>query len=164
MITTATTQQQPAFSCFSKKQKQKIKKIKKRIKSDYSYYIHIFTFPLDIMWILQCWLSLSATGDKKTDGAGGRMNVGRADEARWRTWMEKESALEGNLQETKWEFFISVSTSGRSSCLKFCGFWRTFSLLPSFGFSIWTGMDECAWRSLNVFRLAVWIEKPERSG
>lgn len=46
---------------------------------------------------------------------------------------------------------------------QFGRFRRTPSLLSSFGFSVWTGMEGCVWRSLNVFTLMVWREKPSLS-
>lgn len=59
--------------------------------------------------------------------------------------MEKERALEGNLQEKKWEFFISVSTSGRSSCLGFVGFGELSVCCQALGFQyeqVWTSVFE----------------------
>lgn len=52
-------------SCFSEKIFEK-----KRIKSDYSCYFLISTFPLDIMWTLQCWLYGDGKQAEADDGDG----------------------------------------------------------------------------------------------
>lgn len=63
-------QQLPSSGHRSHAFQEKKKETKKRIKSDYSYYFLISTFPLDIMWILQCWLLSRSAGDEKQTAAG----------------------------------------------------------------------------------------------
>ena len=144
MITTATTQQQPAFSCFSEKKK------KKRIKSDYFYYFHISTFPLDIMWISQCWLLLSSvtrnwqrpvlvkdgTFEGRTrccEGSERKRNVCWKETCRRRSfhiWKELKPQFHGF-----WGILLSV-------CCQALVFWCE---------QVWTGVFEGWW--MFVFRL-----------
>lgn len=111
------------------------------------------------MWILQCWLLPSITQWHDADCAGGRPNVGRLDKEIWTSRTEKGTCIwkKPAREEMENVFFR------KRFMPQFSRFWRTLSLLSSFGFSVWTGMDGCVWRSLNVFGLMVWREKPSLS-
>lgn len=80
------------------------------------------------MWILQYWLLLSSTGEKKLIEAGADegTDVGRMDKMMWRNdwkrnvyWKENRRRRNGKLM-----FLNLVFTAGRSSCLSFGGFWE----------------------------------------
>lgn len=107
-------------------------------------YFLISTFPLDIMWILQCWLLASSTSWQETDRGRCCWRNGhvarRRSEVKWRKWMEKKRVLEGNLWEKRWKtdvftFFIFIYHRRLSP--KCYGLWRILAWCWAFGISNW---------------------------
>lgn len=110
-----------------RKRKKKVKKIINKKKD--SYYIHIFTFPLVIMWNLQTLVELYRW--QETDGAGGGIE-------RWKKGRQSEvKDADGNgtcvgRKPAGEEMFSFISTSGKEFMPQFisCCF---FSAVSGYG-------------------------------
>lgn len=119
------------------------------------------------MWILQCWLLLSSTGDKKRTeaGAGEGMDVWRAEKSEASEWKRswkvrwKETCRRRNGKLMGFFFFHFSFHIWKKSMPQFCGFWRILlsvccQALVFWCGQVWTGVFEGDW--MFVFRLVGW--------
>lgn len=128
--------------------------LKKKRKRDYSYYFVISTFPLDIMWILQFWLLLSATSDKKQSEA----DAGETMDMWWGKWSkQRKEKWDVCWRETWWrnKIFFYFSLHQILWVVESIRLWY-FDVM---------GWNRCVWRSPNV-HLMGWKRKesePEKN-
>lgn len=160
MITTATTQQQPAFSCFSKKKWKKNKKWLLLLLSH--IYIptgnHVNFTVLTLVELYQ-W---QETDRGRSWWRDGRMERRKSEGSEWkRSWKVcwKETCRRRN-GKCFFPFQLSHLEEVHASIL-----WVledfTFSLLSRFGILMWTGMDWCVFEGhwMFVFRLVGWTRE-----
>lgn len=161
MIATATTQQQPAFSCFSEKEKKKNKKwlllLLSHIYIPTGHHVNFTVLTLVELYQWQetdrgrCWwrnerMKGEQSEVKEVNGKGtcvGRKPAG----------------------EEMWNVFISVFHIWKKFMPQFCWFWRILLSVCCQALVFWCEQvwDWCVWRQRNVcFQIGGMDKRKER--